>query len=96
MMGQAVQQPDRRIKFSGEINAGHCLQAFVLLVATVGLYVKNESRITVIETKLEQQHITDAAQDLDRKEKFQSIRESLIDIRAGMNELNRNINGGKK
>ena len=86
-------EANRRIKFSGEINAGHCLQAIVLLIATIGLYAKNESRISIIETKIEQQHFVDAAQDLDRKEKFQLIRESLIDIRASINEINRNNRG---
>ena len=86
----------RKIKFSGEINAGHCLQAVVLLIATVGLYARNESRISIIETKIEQQHFVDAAQDLDRKEKFQIIRESLIDIRTSIAEVNHNMRSSKE
>ena len=93
MQNQPPYQPDRRrpddnrIKFDRTINLGHVLTAVSMIVAVMVSWSLMDKRVAVLEEARAAQRERDAAQDASNREKFQEVRDTMIDLRRAVEKV---------
>lgn len=78
--------PDR-VRFDKTINLGHILTMGTFLVAILLQWNVMDKRVTVLEESRTTQRERDAAQDADRKDKAQEVKEALTDLKRSVEKL---------
>lgn len=81
---------DRReggIKFDKTINLGHVLTMAAMIAAVMGSWSLMDKRVVVLEVTREAQRERDATQDTATKEKFQEVRDALVDIKRSVEKV---------
>lgn len=93
MPNQPPYQPDRRrpddtrIKFDRTINLGHVLTAASMIVAVMVSWSMMDKRVVVLEEARAAQRERDTVQDESNREKFQEVRETMIDLRQAVEKV---------
>ena len=74
-----------RVRFDKTINLGHIVTALsslvTVIVAVMISYSMIDKRLAVLEEVRAVQRERDQAQDISQREKFQEVRDALIDLR---------------
>ena len=78
---------DRRIKFDRTINLGHVLTAVSMIVAVMVSWSLMDKRVAVLEEARAAQRERDAVQDASNREKFQEVRDTMIDLRRAVEKV---------
>ena len=78
---------DRRIKFDRTINLGHVLTAISMIVAVMVSWSLMDKRVMVLEEARAAQRERDTVQDESNREKFQEVRETMIDLRRAVEKV---------
>ena len=78
---------DRRIKFDRTITLGHVLTAISMIVAVMVSWSLMDKRVVVLEEARAAQRERDAAQDASNREKFQEVRDTMIDLRRAVEKV---------
>ena len=78
---------DRRIKFDRTINLGHVLTAVSMIVAAMVSWSLVDKRVVVLEEARAAQRERDTAQDASNREKFQEVRDTMIDLRRAVEKV---------
>lgn len=78
---------DRRIKFDKTINLGHVLTAVSMIVAVMVSWSMMDKRVVVLEEARAAQRERDTVQDASNREKFQEVRETMIDLRQAVEKV---------
>lgn len=81
---------DRReggIKFDKTISLGHLLTMAMMIAAVMGSWSLMDKRVVVLEVSREAQRERDALQDMSSKEKFQEVRDALVDIKRSVEKV---------
>lgn len=81
---------DRRengIKFDKTINLGHVLTMAAMIAAVMGSWSLMDKRVVVLEVSREAQRERDSIQDVVAKEKFQEVRDALVDIKRSVEKV---------
>lgn len=87
---------NRRITFDPTITLGHVLTAIVILSAVGGAWVTMDKRVLVLEEFRQAQDKRDVAQDLAVKDKFQELRESIVDLRHSVERVADKVGAARK
>ena len=85
--GEDRRQDDGRIKFDRTINLGHVLTLIGLLGALVVGWNVMDKRVVVLEEARIAQRERDQAQDAVSRDKFQEVRDALIDLRRSIEKV---------
>jgi hypothetical protein len=80
-------QPDNRIHFDRTINLGHVLTIISFLLITITQWNLMDKRIVVLEESRTFQRERDTAQDVIARDKFQEVRDALVDLRRGVEKV---------
>jgi hypothetical protein len=88
-----VKEDPRRLHLDKTVNLGHILTTLAVLFAGVGAWMKLDSRVITIETLVAQQDRRDIGQDAAVREKFETIRDELRDIKSKVDEIYRSQPG---
>ena len=78
---------DNRIRFDKTINLGHILTAVAFLVTALISWNVMDKRVTVLEESRTAQRERDTAQDITSKDKFQEVRDALVDLRRSVEKV---------
>ena len=76
------------IRFDPTINLGHVLTFLGFLIAIFAAWVNLDKRVVVLEENRRTQQQIDNAQDVVLNQHMSQIRESLNDLRNGVQRLN--------
>ena len=87
--------PDNKIRFDKTINLGHILTALAFMVTAMVSWNVMDKRVTVLEESRMAQRERDTTQDLTSKDKFQEVRDALIDLRRSVEKVSDQV-GAKK
>ena len=79
------------IRFDPTINLGHVLTFLGFLIAIFAAWVNLDKRVVILEENKRTQHQIDKAQDALLQQNLIQIRETLNDMRTGINRLNDRI-----
>lgn len=79
------------IRFDPTINLGHVLTFLGFLIAIFAAWVNLDKRVVVLEENRRTQQQIDKAQDVVLNQHMSQIRESLNDLRNGVQRLNDRI-----
>lgn len=79
------------IRFDPTINLGHVLTFLGFLIAIFAAWVNLDKRVVILEENKRTQHQIDKAQDQLLQQNLIQIRETLNDMRTGINRLNDRI-----
>lgn len=79
------------IRFDPTINLGHVLTFLGFLIAIFAAWVNLDKRVVVLEENRRTQQQIDNAQDVVLNQHMSQIRESLNDLRNGVQRLNDRI-----
>lgn len=79
--------PRRRLTFDPTINAGHILTFVSLLAALIVGWNTLDKRVVVLEEAKTYQRERDQAQDNSIAEKLGDIKETLRDVKRGVDDL---------
>lgn len=82
-----MNQPENRIKFDPTINLGHVLTAITLISGIVVSYMVLDKRVTVLEEGRVSQRERDAVQDAVSRDKFQEVKDALLDLRRSVEKV---------
>lgn len=83
----------RKVSFNLDFNLGHLLVIFSLFLSAAGLYAHDESRLSVIEDKVEtldQANLPSRVTGLEST--TQEIKRGLQDIHTDLTELRKDLN----
>jgi hypothetical protein len=80
-------QPDNRVHFDRTINLGHVLTIISFLLITVTQWNLMDKRILVLEEFRKSQRERDVAQDAIARDKFQEVRDALVELRRGVEKV---------
>ncbi len=75
------QDSGNRIKFDKTINLGHLLSAIAMVGGLMVSWSLMDKRVAVLEEARTAQRERDQTQDTATKEKFQEVRDALLDLR---------------
>ena len=78
---------DTRIKFDRTINLGHVLTAISMVVAVMVTWSLMDKRVVVLEEARAAQRERDNVQDVANREKFQEVRDTMIDLRRAVEKV---------
>lgn len=78
---------DRRFKFDPTINLGHIITAVSMIVAAMVSWSLMDKRVVVLEEARAAQRERDTVQDASNREKFQEVRETMIDLRRAVEKV---------
>jgi len=78
---------DHRIKFDRTINLGNVLTAISMIAAVMVSWSLMDKRVVVLEEARQAQRERDTVQDASNREKFQEVRETLIDLRRAVEKV---------
>lgn len=78
---------DNRIKFDRTINLGNVLTAVSMIVAVMVSWSLMDKRVVVLEEARAAQRERDTVQDAANREKFQEVRETMIDLRRAVEKV---------
>ena len=76
-----------RLKFDWTINITHVLSVALLLVGILGSWNIMDKRVLILEESKQSQRERDQAQDAASREKFQEVRDALIDLRRSVEKV---------
>lgn len=79
--------PTGGIQFDKTINLGHVISMIMFLAAISVQWNMVDKRITVLEESRTIQRERDAAQDAAAREKAQEIKETLRDVKSGIEKI---------
>jgi hypothetical protein len=79
--------PGSGIQFDKTINLGHVISMIMFLAAISVQWNMVDKRITVLEESRAIQRERDAAQDVAAREKAQEIKETLRDVKSGIEKI---------
>ena len=86
----------RRFHLDKTINLGHIITTVALVFAGVGAWVNISNEVSGLKAQSAQQEKRDISQDAAVREKFETIRDELRDIRLKVDEIYRSqANGGR-
>ena len=80
-------QDDNRVKFDKTINLGHDLTALTFCGALVVGWSMMDKRVVVLEEYRAAQRDRDATQDAISRDKFQEVRDALVDLRRSVEKV---------
>lgn len=86
---------DNKIKFDKTINLGHVLTALTMSGAVIISWSLMDKRVAVLEEARIAQRERDATQDATGKDKFQEVREALVDLRRSVEKVSDKVGAGK-
>lgn len=79
--------PENKIRFDKTINLGHLLTIISFLLLTLTQWNIMDKRVVVLEEFRSAQRDRDTAQDGVAKEKFQEVKDALIDVRRSVEKV---------
>jgi hypothetical protein len=82
-----AQPTDNKIHFDKTINLGHLLTIISFLLITITQWNLMDKRIVVLEEFRTVQRERDTAQDAIARDKFQEVRDALVDLRRGIEKV---------
>lgn len=85
--GHDRRQREDRFRFEKTINLGHLLTMAVMIAAVMGSWSLLDKRVVVLEEARQAQRDRDQTQDASSKEKFQEVRDALIDLRRSVEKV---------
>ncbi len=78
----------KAIQFFPEFGLGDVLQIIALAATVFGVYLALDKRVTVVEEAVKYQIVRDAQQDERARESQEQVRDSLKEIKSGVEKLN--------
>ncbi len=78
---------DNRIKFDKTINLGHILTMLAMIAAVMASWSLMDKRVVVLEEARNAQRDRDQAQDQASRDKFQEVRDALMDVRRAIEKV---------
>jgi len=78
---------DNRVKFDKTINLGHILTAAMMVVGIMASWSLLDKRVIVLEEARLAQRERDQAQDLSSRDKFDEVRDALVDLRRSVEKV---------
>ena len=94
MIPQA-ENKERRIRFDPTVNLGHIITFVGFLIAIFTAWTTLDKRVVVLEEGRKAQESIDRQQDQREREARSEIRESLQEIKRGMDRLYDKLERGK-
>jgi hypothetical protein len=88
-------QPESRIKFDKTINLGHVITIGVFLASLLLQWNMMDKRVAILEEFRLSQRDRDQAQDSAAKDKFQEVKDALIDLRHGIEKVADKVGASK-
>ena len=85
--GRDRREPDNRIKFDKTINLGHVLTMAAMIAAVMASWSLMDKRVVILEEARNAQRDRDSAQDMVSRDKFQEVRDALIDVRRAVEKV---------
>jgi hypothetical protein len=85
----------KRIQFFPEFGLGDILQIIALAATVFGVYLALDKRVTVVEEAVKYQLVRDAQQDERARESQEQVRDTLREIKAGVEKLNDRMDRAK-
>jgi len=79
--------PQGRFKFDMTINVGHVLTVLGLIIVGATAWNAMDKRVLVLEEARLSQRDRDASQDSLSRDKFQEVRDALVDLRRSVEKL---------
>lgn len=86
-MGRTEDQHGSGVKFDRTINLGHVLTFIGFLLTIMVTWSAMDKRVTVLEEARKVQESRDLAQDGRLSEKMSEIRDSLADLKHGVEQV---------
>lgn len=90
---------DRRreggITFDKTINLGHVLTMATMIAAVMASWSLMDKRVVVLEEARHAQRDRDQSQDVASKEKFQEVRDTLIEVRRSLEKISDRIGAAR-
>jgi hypothetical protein len=80
-------QPENRFRFDPTINLGHVLTIVSFVVIAMMQWNVMDKRIVILEEFRTAQRERDVAQDVVAKDKFQEVRDALLDLRRSIEKV---------
>lgn len=80
-------QPENKFRFDPTINLGHVLTIVSFVVIAMMQWNVMDKRIVILEEFRAAQRERDVAQDMVAKDKFQEVRDALLDLRRGIEKV---------
>lgn len=80
-------QPGNGVRFDKTINLGHILTMVVMISAVMASWSLLDKRVVVLEEARQAQRDRDTTQDVSSREKFQEVRDALIDLRRSVEKV---------
>lgn len=88
-------EDERKFRFDMTINIGHVLTVLGFLVAGTAAWNAMDKRVLVLEEARLSQRDRDAAQDSISRDKFQEVKDSLVDLRRSVEKLSDKLGASK-
>lgn len=79
--------PGNGVRFDKTINLGHVLTMVVMISTVMASWSLLDKRVVVLEEARQAQRDRDTTQDVSSREKFQEVRDALIDLRRSVEKV---------
>jgi hypothetical protein len=78
---------EKGIRFDKTINLGHLLTIISFVIIAMMQWSIMDKRVVILEEFRVAQRERDVAQDIVSKDKFQEVRDALLDLRRGIEKV---------